>query len=87
MIQLLLLPSIPTGIQRKIKYRLGLAKKAVKNNTYTLVWSSGEETLDTTGRKASVAMCNKGNVLISYSNSGRSICHIGKTHVHRETTI
>ena len=65
-----------------------MVEKAAKNNTYTLTWSpAGVETLDTTGKKASVAMCNKGNVLISHSTSGRSLCHIGKTHVHRETTI
>lgn len=74
------------GVQRKIKYKLGLVKKEVKTNACDTVWSNGEGTIDFAGVRASVAMNDRGSVLVSHTNSdGECFCHIGR--VHHETTI
>ena len=74
------------GIQKKVKYKLGLVKKAAKANTCDVVWSNSEGAIDFAGMRASVAMNDKGAVLVSHTkNGGECFCHIGK--VHHETTI
>lgn len=74
------------GIQRKIKYKVGLVKKEVKTNSCDMLWSNREGAIDFAGTRASVAMNDRGTVLVSHSNSdGECFCHIGR--VHHETTV
>lgn len=73
------------GIQRKIKYRLGVCKRAAKSNAYDVMWSSEEGALDVAGTGAAVALNDKGTVLVSHSGDGENLCHIG--NVFYETTI
>lgn len=74
-----------TGIQRKIKYKLGLVKKGPTSNARDVVWSSEDGLLEFSSRSASVAMNDKGTVLVSHSLNEECFCHIGR--VFHETTI
>ena len=75
-----------TGIQRKIKYKLGLVKKGPKaSNARDVVWSKEDGVLEFPSTSASVAMNDKGTVLVSHSLKEECFCHIGR--VFHETTI
>ncbi len=65
-------------IQKKIEYSLGLIKKEDKTNAYDIEWSSPKGTLDGGGDQASVAISDKGVVIISHVSKGKYACHIGK---------
>jgi hypothetical protein len=74
------------GIQRKIKYKLGMIKKSGATNSCDVSWSNADEAIDFAGTRASVALNEKGTVLVSHTKKGGDcFCHIGK--VHHETTI
>lgn len=79
------LVSVQTGIQRKIKYKLGLVKKGATSNARDVVWSTEDGVLEFPSKSASVAMNDKGTVLVSHSLNEECLCHIGR--VFHETTI
>lgn len=74
-----------TGIQRKVKYKLGLVKKMAKTNAFDVKWSGDEEMFDISGKKASIAINDRATVLVSHSKKGESYCHVGK--IFHETTV
>ncbi len=65
-------------IQKNVEYKLGLIKKELKSDNYFIKWSSDTGTLDGGGDQASVAISDKGVVLISQVSRGKYSCHVGK---------
>ena len=71
--------------QKNVRCVQGLITKESRYNNYKVKWSVDEDVLDVISEKASVAVNDKGTVLISYANSGRYYCLVGK--MFHETTV